>query len=64
MSTTQELHDLPAQYDAGQTERAIYERWIEAGLFSADDTRSRRNGSNRAPFATIMPPPHVTARAP
>jgi len=61
MSTTQELHELPAQYDPGQTERAIYERWIDAGIFSADEKRSRRNGGDRDPFVIIMPPPNVTA---
>ncbi|HMG01210.1 MAG TPA: valine--tRNA ligase, partial [Gemmatimonadaceae bacterium] len=61
MSTTQELHDLPAQYDPGQTERAIYERWIDAGIFSGDEKRSRRNGGDREPFVVIMPPPNVTA---
>ena len=30
MSTTQELRELPTQYEHGQVERAIYERWIEA----------------------------------
>jgi valyl-tRNA synthetase len=61
MSTTQELHDLPAQYDPGQTERAIYERWIQAGIFSADEKRSRKNGGDRDPFVIVMPPPNVTA---
>ena len=61
MSTTQELHELPAQYDPGQTERAIYERWIDAGIFSADEKRSRHNGGDRDPFVIIMPPPNVTA---
>ena len=61
MSTTQELHELPAQYDPGQTERAIYERWVEAGVFSADEQRSRRNGGDRDPFVIIMPPPNVTS---
>jgi valyl-tRNA synthetase len=61
MSTTQELSELPAQYDPGSTERAIYERWIEAGVFSADEKRSRRNGGDRDPFVIIMPPPNVTA---
>jgi len=61
MSTTQELHELPAQYDPGQTERAVYERWIESGIFSADEKRSRRNGGDRDPFVIIMPPPNVTA---
>ena len=61
MSTTKELRDLPAQYDPGQTERAIYQRWIEAGIFSADEKRSRRNGGDRNPFVIVMPPPNVTA---
>src|SRR3954466_6073079 len=61
MTTTQELSELPAQYAPGQTERAIYERWIEAGVFSADEKRSRRNGGDRDPFVVIMPPPNVTA---
>jgi valyl-tRNA synthetase len=61
MSTTQELHELPAQYDPGQTERAVYERWVEAGVFSADEKRSKRNGGDRDPFVVIMPPPNVTS---
>jgi valyl-tRNA synthetase len=61
MSKTDELHDLPAQYDPGQTERAIYERWVEAGVFTADEKRSSRNGGDRQPFVVIMPPPNVTA---
>jgi valyl-tRNA synthetase len=61
MSTTQELRDLPAQYVPGQVERAIYERWIDAGIFAADERRSRRNGGDRDPFVIVMPPPNVTA---
>ena len=70
MSTTQQLRsndgasgpgDLPAQYEPGQVERAIYDRWIEAGIFSADEKRSRRNGGDRDPFVIVMPPPNVTA---
>jgi valyl-tRNA synthetase len=61
MSTTQELHELPAHYDPGQTERAVYERWIEAGIFAADEKRSRRNGGDRDPFVIVMPPPNVTS---
>ena len=52
---------MPAQYDPGRTERAVYERWIEAGIFSADEKRSSRNGGDRHPFVIIMPPPNVTA---
>src|SRR5207247_3935549 len=61
MSTTQELRDLPTQYEPGRVERAIYERWIDAGIFAADEKRSRRNGGDRDPFVIIMPPPNVTA---
>jgi valyl-tRNA synthetase len=61
MSTTEQLHDLPAQYDPGLTERAIYERWVQADVFSADEKRSKRNGGDRDPFVIIMPPPNVTA---
>src|SRR3989440_12792557 len=61
MSTTQELHELPAQYDPVQTERAVYERWVEAGSFSAEEKRSRRNGGDRDPFVIVMPPPNVTS---
>ena len=61
MTTTQPTHELPAQYDAGQTERKIYERWVEAGIFAADEKRSKRNGGDRDPFVIVMPPPNVTA---
>ncbi|MGH7651677.1 MAG: valine--tRNA ligase [Gemmatimonadaceae bacterium] len=61
MTTKQKPDDLPAQYDPGATERAIYERWVEAGIFAADDKRSKRNGGDRDPFVIIMPPPNVTA---
>src|SRR3954470_14064968 len=61
MSTTEQLQDLPAHYDPGQTERAIYERWVDAGIFSAEEKASRKNGGDRDPFVVIMPPPNVTA---
>ena len=61
MSTTAEPTDLPAQYEPGQVERAVYERWIDAGIFAADEKRSRRNGGDRDPFVIVMPPPNVTA---
>src|SRR5436190_3245350 len=61
MSTAQELRDLPPQYEPGQIEHAIYERWIAADIFSADEKRSRRNGGDRDPFVIVMPPPNVTS---
>ncbi|HJP59025.1 MAG TPA: valine--tRNA ligase [Gemmatimonadaceae bacterium] len=61
MSTIQEMRDLPSQYDPGETENAVYQRWIDAGIFAADEKRSRRNGGDRDPFVIVMPPPNVTA---
>jgi valyl-tRNA synthetase len=61
MSTTQELRELPTQYEHGEVERAIYDRWTQAGIFSADEKRSSRNGGDRDPFVIVMPPPNVTA---
>ena len=52
---------LPAQYDPASTEPAIYERWRQAGCFTADAERSSRNGGDREPFTIVMPPPNVTA---
>ena len=60
MSTTQELHDLPARYEPGQTERDLYQRWVDAGIFTADADRSARAGGDRNPFVIVMPPPNVT----
>jgi valyl-tRNA synthetase len=61
MTTKQKPDELPPQYDPGATESAIYERWVTAGIFAADDKRSNRNGGDRDPFTIIMPPPNVTA---
>jgi valyl-tRNA synthetase len=62
---------LSAQYDPGETERAIYERWLQAGCFTADASRVRaRSGppdtpgaphGDREPYTLVMPPPNVTA---
>ncbi|HJP84513.1 MAG TPA: valine--tRNA ligase [Gemmatimonadaceae bacterium] len=61
MPSTDELRDLPAQYNPADTERAIYQRWLDAGIFAADEKRSSRNGGDRTPFVIVMPPPNVTA---
>lgn len=53
--------DLPAQYDPATTEREIYERWEQAGVFTAHPEHSRRAGGDREPFVVMMPPPNVTA---
>jgi valyl-tRNA synthetase len=53
--------DFPAQYDPAATEAAIYERWQQAGCFTADAARSRQVGGDRAPYTIVLPPPNVTA---
>ncbi|HEU5049635.1 MAG TPA: valine--tRNA ligase, partial [Gemmatimonadales bacterium] len=45
---------LAPQFDPAAIERAIYARWLEAGVFTA-----RRDG--RPPYVIMMPPPNVTA---
>src|SRR5215210_1096506 len=61
---------LSAQYDPAATEPGIYERWLQAGCFTADAARvnSTRvpNGllphrDGREPYTLVMPPPNVTA---
>ena len=59
--TTAPTDEFPAQYDPTSTERAIYERWQQAGCFTADAARSRRIGGDRDPFTIVLPPPNVTA---
>jgi valyl-tRNA synthetase len=53
--------DFPAQYDPAATEAALYERWEQAGVFTADATRSARIGGDREPYVIVLPPPNVTA---
>src|SRR4051812_47414269 len=52
---------LSAQYDPAATEPAIYERWLEAGCFTADAARASATGGDREPYTLVMPPPNVTA---
>jgi valyl-tRNA synthetase len=61
MSATPVSTEFPAQYDASSVERALYARWIDAGLFSAVPERSLRSGGERQPYTIVMPPPNVTA---
>ncbi len=53
--------EIPAQYDAGETERALYQEWEAAGVFHADSAQSARSGGQRPPYVLVMPPPNVTA---
>ena len=61
MTPHNEPQEMPAQYDAGATEHALYEAWERNGVFTADADRSTRVGGDREPFVVIMPPPNVTA---
>jgi len=46
--------DLPAQWNPGEVEGGMYERWVEAGYFTADAA------SDKPPFSVVLPPPNVT----
>ncbi|HJU66810.1 MAG TPA: valine--tRNA ligase [Gemmatimonadaceae bacterium] len=59
--STSSLDSLPTQFDPLAVERAIYERWLAAGVFTAAAERSNRIGGDREPFTIVIPPPNVTA---
>ena len=61
MSTNASVTELPPTFDPASVESALYKEWEDAGLFTADASRSRRAGGNRDPFVIVMPPPNVTA---
>ncbi len=58
---TESAQDFPTTYDPAANEPAIYRRWLEAGCFTADASRSRRTGGDHEPYSVVMPPPNVTA---
>jgi valyl-tRNA synthetase len=45
---------LPGQYQPGEVEGRLYERWVSLGVFRADAA------SDRPPFSIVIPPPNVT----
>jgi valyl-tRNA synthetase len=45
--------DLPKAWDPGAVESEIYQRWMDAGYFTADPT------SGKPPYSTVLPPPNV-----
>jgi valyl-tRNA synthetase len=47
--------ELPPQYDPHAVERPLYERWLEAGAFTAHVDSAKR------PYVIVIPPPNVTA---
>ncbi|HEX4632955.1 MAG TPA: class I tRNA ligase family protein, partial [Gemmatimonadales bacterium] len=46
---------LPPQYDASTVESALYQRWLDAGIFTA------HVDSPKKPYVIVIPPPNVTA---
>jgi valyl-tRNA synthetase len=46
--------DLPKSWDPGAMEGAIYQKWLEAGYFSADPA------SSKPAYSIVLPPPNVT----
>ena len=46
--------DLPAKWNPGEVEGAMYRRWVERGYFRADPA------SDRPAFCIVIPPPNVT----
>src|SRR5438876_7579619 len=47
--------ELPPQYDPRDVERPLYQRWLDAAVFTA------RADSPKRPYVIVMPPPNVTA---
>ena len=52
--------ELPPQYDPASTERELYARWMDAGVFTAHPERTTREKGDREPYVIVMPPPNVT----
>ena len=45
---------LPKSWDPGAVESAIYQRWVDAGYFTADPTSAKPG------YSIVLPPPNVT----
>jgi valyl-tRNA synthetase len=46
--------ELPPRWSPQEVEAALYQRWLDAGYFTADPA------SGRPPFCIVIPPPNVT----
>ncbi len=46
--------DLPKAWDPGAVESAIYQRWLDAGYFTAEPTSAKPG------YSIVLPPPNVT----
>ena len=54
MTTPQGRPELPKTYDPTTVEGPTYQRWLDAGVFTADPA------SDRPRFSMALPPPNVT----
>ncbi|MFD6067539.1 valine--tRNA ligase [Amycolatopsis lurida] len=50
----QQQTDLPGTWNPADEEASLYQRWVDAGYFTADPT------SDKPPFTVVIPPPNVT----
>ncbi len=54
MTRSTTTRDLAPKYDPAAIESAIYQRWVEAGVFTGDPSLERE------PYVIVIPPPNVT----
>ena len=52
--TAEDAAALPKSWDPGALEGAIYQRWVEAGYFTADPDSAKPG------YSIVLPPPNVT----
>jgi len=50
----QQRAELPSRWDPASVEPRLYQRWVDAGYFTADAD------SDKPPFTIVIPPPNVT----
>ena len=48
------MSELPSQFSPSEIEGLLYQKWIDAGYFSANSK------SDKDPFCIVIPPPNVT----
>jgi len=50
--------DLPTHYDPAEVEETLYQRWLDAEYFRADEQQVL--SGRKKPFSIVLPPPNVT----
>jgi valyl-tRNA synthetase len=53
-TASQQSPDLPPAWEPATVEAELYQRWVDAGYFTADPA------SEKPPFCIVIPPPNVT----